>query len=514
MDNGFAQDSYTIEQKGVDWQPFEEYGFSSPWAPRLRRASIATNYLLSTLITVIVAIIFASLSEQCQHWCLIPLILCGVLACADIVAWFRKEIDIFDPKSFIAAFLYLNCFLAPLLHLRYNIYGQTLYIDDWPAWFGYMACFNAAGIILLKLGQRIAFKRSRPAKSFRSIESGRFLGIAVVLLAISLAANAVIRIFFGGLVREVGQMQWTAAAEAYAYHLSWIMMLADPAGLLMVMIIVYWIYSRNPDKTRSMVVVGLILFLAALWQLYFFGFRGSRSAILVPIVMFTAIIHYRLRPVSIKFMILGICVAFIFVHLYDFYKKLGIRGFEAFYSKEARESMAYERRTTLLTTLTGDLARADLQAYMLYRLKTHGGEYQYTWGGTYAMAVLTFIPRAIWRNKPNPKPFAGALLLTGQKVHSTRVFGLAGEGMLNFGYYGIVPPFFVVGLMLGWFRKKIATMEPYDARFFLIPVLLMLFQGTIVGDMGLWVYGTLRLGMLPFVLVYFSSTRTAFADKD
>jgi hypothetical protein len=168
MDNGFAQDSYTIEQKGVDWQPFEEGGFSSPWAPRLWGGAIAANYLLSTLITVVVAIVFAFLSEQCQHWCLIPLILCGVLSGADIIAWLRKEIDVFDPKVFVAAFLYLNCFLAPILHLRYGIYGETFYTDDWPAWFGYMACFNAAGIILLTLAQHMAFKRFKPAKSFWS----------------------------------------------------------------------------------------------------------------------------------------------------------------------------------------------------------------------------------------------------------------------------------------------------------------------------------------------------------
>ena len=207
-------------------------------------------------------------------------------------------------------------------------------------------------------------------------------------------------------------------------------------------------------------------------------------------------------------------MVFIFVYLYGFYKKLGVRGFEAFYSKEVRESMAYERKYTLLNTLLGDLSKADIQAFMLYRLKEHGGEYQYTWGGTYAMAVLTFIPRAVWRNKPNPTPFAGGLLIKGYKVHATFVYGLAGEGMLNFGYYGIVPPFFVVGLMLGWFRKKIATMEPYDARFFLTPVLIILFLGTINGDAGLWVLSTLKNGLLPFILVYFGSIRTALAYED
>jgi hypothetical protein len=154
---------------------------------------------------------------------------------------------------------------------------------------------------------------------------------------------------------------------------------------------------------------------------------------------------------------------------------------------------------------------------MLYRLKKYGGEYQYAWGGTYAMAVLTFIPRVVWKSKPEIITYAGASLLYGYPkgtVRATKVYGLAGEAMLNFGYYGIAPPFFVLGLVLGWFRKKIATMGPHDARFFLVPILLMLFQGAITGNLGLWAFGTLKLGMLPFILIYFSSTKTAPVYED
>ena len=162
MAQEYEQSDYLTAAGSLNWQAFDEYGFTSPWAPRLWRASAGANFVLSAIITLTIAVIFVLLSEQCRHWCLIPLLVCGVLAGSDLVAWLRKEIDLFDPKFMVAGWLYLNCFLAPQLHLTYNIYGRNFYTPDWPAWFGYMACFNAVGIMLLKLGHNMFFKRSRP----------------------------------------------------------------------------------------------------------------------------------------------------------------------------------------------------------------------------------------------------------------------------------------------------------------------------------------------------------------
>jgi hypothetical protein len=507
MDEVIEQYDDFAEPRGLSWRPFNEYGFASPWAPCLWKASIRTNYLISAAIALVIDLIFAVASEPCQHWCLIPLALCGTLIGADFVAWARGEINVLDPKTVVAAMLYLNCFLAPLLHLTYNIYGKGAYTSDWPAYFGYMAWFNAAGIILLKLGHNIFFKIVRPVKSFWQIAPDRFIGIFIVVLVISLFASGIIRFFFGGLVR--GSL-FTAMEASY---LSTLVMLGDPAPLLMTMAIIFWILWKNPDKQQSLTTVVCILIFISVFQFLWVGLRGSRSGILWTVLIVSLIIHYRLRPLSIKFLIVCLCIMFVFAYLYDFYKKLGPKGWEAVWSSQAREELSRERGGVgPLETLLGDFAEADVQAVLLYNLGVLKDSFKPVHGQTYIMSALIFIPRVVWKNKPKSPKLRAATELQGASGYqqSSRVYGLPGEGMLNFGYYGILPPFFVFGALFGWFRKKLSTMEPTDSRFFVIPVLFMTFV-LATGDTDNWTFGLLRIGTLPFITVFFGSIRSKFA---
>jgi len=83
------------------------------------------------------------------------------------------------------------------------------------------------------------------------------------------------------------------------------------------------------------------------------------------------------------------------------------------------------------------------------------GSYQLAKGGTYAMSLLTFIPRGIWPTKPkNPKLEVGSAILGYSPLReSTRQYGLAGESMLNFNYYGIIPVFILYGLAVAGSEK-------------------------------------------------------------
>jgi hypothetical protein len=507
----YFDDSRLIVLEGLNWEPFDEQGFTSPWAPRLWRTSIGANYLFSTLIALIIAIGFALASDACRNWCLIPLILCGILSGSDIVAWLRKEIDTFDPKAIIGGILYLSCFIAPLLHLTYNIFGKEIYTNDWPTWFGYMACFNAAGIILFKLAHNVFFKVSRPAESLWQVAPDRFSGVLIPVLVISILASMVVKILFSGLVKEAGIL---AGAERYAAHLSWLLMLGDPGIMLVMMALIYWIYRSHPDRLSSLGTILLIIAVTLVFQFMLLGLRGSRSAILSTVIIIAAVAHYRLRPISIKFIVVGMCLTFIFVYFYGFYKRFGARGWEAIYSRQARESMSYEfgEGGEIVPVLLGNLARADLQAFMLYRLKEFKGTFQPVHGQTYMMSALTFIPRGIWKTKPSGvKARAGTEIqgYSGADI-SSRVYGLAGEAMLNFSYYGILPAFFVFGCFLGWFRKKIATMEPSDSRFFLIPILILYCMLAVNGDSDNWMFGLLKMGVLPFIVVFLGSIRSRF----
>ncbi len=506
--------------EGQHLQPSDDYGGTSPFAPRLWRAHPGINYVVSSLVTLIIALIFAITSEECQHWCIIPLGLCGVIAGVDIIAWARREIDLLDPKFVIAVFLYFNCFVSPLLHMKYYIYGRDFYTSDWAAYFGYLALYNALGIVLFKLAQNMFFKMSRPTKKVWKIVPDKFAFMLMPIFCISLTANMVIRFVFGGLQKEEGFQILSSTAQANAAHISWISMLSYPFPTLIMMAVVYWIYTKRPNQQRSVTMVISILVFITLFQFFWVGMRGGRGAFLNVIFIAVAMIHYRLRLFSVKFFILGMCLVFLYSYFYNFYKKLGARGLEAIYSTEARESIIYEQHGgfTLLTTTLGDFSRADVQARMLYHLDTYKDQYKFRYGGTYLNALLRVVPRGIWKNKPvQYKRKAGTEIvrqaLSGEKLTS-RVYGLSGEAILNFGPLGIVPAFIVFGCILGWFRKKISTMTPSDSRFFLVPLLLLVFNFAIINDLDNLTFALLRGGVLPFIIVFFSSTRSMFVSDD
>lgn len=494
-------------------QRYDGQEFSSPWAPKKYKAAPILNYSLAAIISIIVSGICAVSFPICRHWSLIPLTLCGSLAGADLIAWIRGEIDTFDLKVPVAGVLYLNCSLAPLLNMGYGIYSREVYTRDWPLFFGYMACFNLAGIFSLKLAEIMSFRLIKPVKSIWSIDSSKMTMILLPVLGISLLASLVVRIFFGGLIKQFGSLVGVSSgAVEYLGHASWLIMLGDPAPTLIMMAIIHFVSRGLRNSRPSVFLVWFVLIAMAAFQFFWVGLRGSRSAIMWGVIAVTAMIHFRWRPFRIRTILLGMFVIFIFIHLYDYRKKLGPRGWAAFYSAKAREELSYEKGGTLLNTLLGDLAKADIQAFLLYGLMENVPDYKYLYGRTYVMSALTFVPRGIWKNKPkSPKLVAGTQLQGySSTVTSSRVYGLAGEAMLNFGYYAIVPAFFIYGWVLGWIRKKIASMDPFDSRFFLVPLLLVVCQISITGDTDNWVFGVVKMGVLPFIVVFFGSVRQKF----
>lgn len=501
------------EPAGIYWRPFNEYGFTSPWAPHLWKAAVGTNYAISSLIALAFVAYFSVVSEECRHWFVLPLMLCGILAGSDLVAWLRKEVDALDFKVLVGFGMYLVCFLAPFLHYLFGIQAEDLQTSDNRAYFGYMACFNIAGIIFFKLAQNTSFKMSRPVKVFWQMNPNRFIGVLIPTLCLSITATLVIRFVFGGLAKHGGEAFGGASAEATG-HLSWIMMLGDPLAVLFVMTMIFWISQRDTSRQRGLLLAMFLVVLATGFQFLLVGARGSRSALVNAVIIIGAVIHFRLRRFSAALLIAGGISLVLFVYLLGFYKHLGARGWQAFYSGEARKSMSYELGGLGSSPIVLFLSKtkSDVQAYELYRLVEFKGSYQPVLGQTYLMSVLTFIPRGIWKTKPfQVKARAGTALqgIPGSK-RSSRVYGLAGEAMLNFSYWGIVPAFFVFGLIVGWIRKKIATMEPLDSRFFLVSILVYTFSLAMIGDSGNSVFGLLKMGTLPFMVIFLGSIRARF----
>lgn len=474
------------------------------------------DYLISCALAFFVIVYFFFTSPDCRYWGLLPLWICGTLAGSDIVSWFRNRLEIFDPKALAAAFLYLTTFIAPLLHLSADLYGFDLYLLNWPGAFARMAVLNCLGLGVYKWAQRKTYTHTAPLKSYWCIDSGRFILWAVPTLSVSLAAALVIRFFFGGLIKVGGESQISIEAVGYTAYLSVLRMLGDPFVLLL---ITFWIVLLSQKKSVSghrtgWITIGSILFLVSILQFLMVGLRGSRSVILATVLPVAIMIHFALRQYTRKWVIFGMVIVVVFLYLYGFRKKVGLAGLEAFYNPQVRKSLSAELGGySIVSTILGDLSRADLQALMLANLTEYKKEIQYkpVWGSTYTMAFLTFVPRAIWKNKPmGLKKDAGTDiqgLLRGDDK-STRQYGLAGEAMLNFGYWGILPAFGMYGIGMGYFRKKLSTFSASDSRIFFVPLIILMLQNMVIQDSDNWMFALLRDGFLLYILIRFTSAKS------
>jgi hypothetical protein len=159
--------------------------------------------------------------------------------------------------------------------------------------------------------------------------------------------------------------------------------------------------------------------------------------------------------------------------------------------------------------LLGDLARADSNAYILHNLVKDPGEYGYRWGLTYAGAFIILVPRNFWPDRPEFKVEAGTEAQLGKAGpwRSSRVYGLSGEALLNFGPAGVVPMFAIYGGFLGCYRRKLVSWQSQDSRIFLAPFFTTLMAMALVSDSDNLVFGAVTQGALVFAAIFTASTR-------
>lgn len=471
------------------------------------------DYILAGAAVLLTVALCMAFSDPCRHWFVAPVALCGILTGADVVAWLRRRLDTFDPLAIVGLLWFHGTFVAPLLHVSLEAHSD--YFDsqvyDWPKWFGCMALLTGAGLILYKLAQRRCFLRSRPARTLWALDDRRFYFALVGAIGISAIAAATILVRFRGLSPDAVML---SAQRDRMIHLSWLMMLGDPLPLLVIVALFHAMAS--PTRRRSAVVVGLVLTALLLAQFSLVGFRGSRTAVIYILFLGAALCHYRVRRIPLTWVLIALTALGTAGYYYAFYKRFGSAGLEAITRPEYREMLSQRAGITPVGVLLGDLSRAEIQTFLLFRLMERGYDYHLRLGRTYALAVLTIVPRAVWPAKPSElhgKVAAGTDLQYGQGTYrpgtqgSARVYGLGGEALLNFGLPGVPIAYLLYGAVLGWYRKKLLTFRRQDARYVIVPVLTLVAFTAAFGDADNTVFLALKNGLLLTAVVVFSSTR-------
>lgn len=466
------------------------------------------NYAVSTVLCLLMATLFVTLGPGARHWFIVPTTLAGILAGSDVIVWLRRRCDAFDPKALAGLVLFQTAFLAPMVHMALEAHDpQFASIGDWGRWFGILGLFHILGICCYKAAQAYTFRYVRPAQTCWMIDPGRFTPLILGAIGISGIFAAIVLARFGGLAKEA-----EGVSIGVLPQLSWILMFSDPFPFLVMMGVTAFL-ARNPrPRTLAFVLTLLAAFLVA--QFLLLGLRGSRSSIIFGLFMATLIVHYRLRRIPVPIVLVALGFIFVGGYFYKFYKRAGTVGAQtALAGQEERERLERATGINPLGVLLGDLARANVQAFALFRIFEFPERYELRWGRTYLSAATVIIPRAIWKDKPLVRGaaltdlFYGEGTYAGGTIRSSRILGLLGEAILNFGALGIPVMFIAYGLFTGWYRKKLLSFASIDGRFFIIPMITLAVTITPFSDSDLIAFGFLKNGAVPILVVLLSTTR-------
>lgn len=487
-----------------------------PYASRVSRpagtsgAAMPTSVFLAGLFCVVVVGVFLLASPRCQHWFVLPVALGGFLMAVDAIDWIRGRLDVFDPVGIIGLLGVHFFFLAPLLQVYWG--AEMTHVKpppDWRPWLGWMAVLNVLGLLAYRLIRgKAARVRSRHRVRHWRLDRRKFGPIVASGLLISGVLQLVVYQQHGGLMGYIAAFE---AREGFTGQ-GWIFMVSESFPILALM--VFAVYARDRPRARSWMVLGLALLLFLCLKLLFGGLRGSRSNTVWGLFWAVGILHLWVRPVPKKVISLGVIFLIAFMYFYSFYKAAGREALKAFESSEARTELEQETHRGPERLLIGDLSRCDVQAYLLYRLSSPQSDYQLGWGRTYLGAAAILIPRQWWPDRPPGKVKEGTEALWGEGTYdppyrvASRVYGLAGEAMLNFGPFLVPFAFLLLGGLVRFIRRVVARLGPGDSRWLLVPLLVNLCFVVLASDSDNVLFFLIKNGVVPILIITLSSTKT------
>jgi len=491
---------------------------SPGWSPETEDPTtgkrVLSSEVVSLLVTSVVTFVFVMASSNALHWFVVPVYVSGVIIGVDAVDWMRGRTDVFDPVGIAGAFGYHFFFLAPLLHVRWDVWMKYVVPPpDWRPWLGRFAVINVFGLVIYRLVRRPGRQRAPRRRTVWQLNPRTFLVCAAIAMAVTAGLQMLVFLQLGGVS---GYVREYAQSPTSFKGFGWIFLISETFPILAVT--VYAVLARNKKWATSPVMLAVLLLGFFVLKLLFGGLRGNRSNTLFDVIWAVGIIHLWLRPVDRKLVAVGVAFMVLFAFFYGFYKERDLVSQHLVLDPGARAAVADQRGRSFDGLLLGDLGRTDVQAFILYRLSAFPDEYRFGYGRTYVGDVLSLVPSAIWPGRPAAKTREGTLAQYGPGggpggVESSRQYGLAGEALLNFGPFAAPLAFIVMGLIVRRVRREFHSLMPDDSRLLLFPLLVALGPIVMAEDLDNVAFYLLQHAMVPFVVVALGSTRRSLVSS-
>ena len=489
-----------------------------------RQAAYKHIFFISFFISILIVAEFLPRSDQFFDWFVIPVTLSGILIGIDAVDWFRGRLNIFDRVGILGLLGFHFFFLAPLLHVRWDYWLEPWFTppSDWRPWLGYMAILNFFGICMYRLSRSPGIlnkKKQLNQKKIWIIDQKRF----PIFLSIALLISAVLQVFtcqkFGGVIIYINAATSTDTESDKFQGMGILFIVSESFPILA--LIGFAIYAQKYKRLRSLPVLIGVLMIFFVLQMFFGGLRGSRANTIWAFLWALGIIHFWLRQVSKKEIAVGLVFLVFFMYFYGFFKDRGVEGLQNAV-QENSSGAEQESGRTWKGLLLADLGRSEVQAFVLYRIVRHNSDYEYAWGRTYFAATTLMIASAILPNKPNNKSMEGTEVMSGKGSYnpkepgrcvSSKVYGLAGETMLNFDPLPVPFTFIILGIIVGRVKRYIVTWDSSDIRLLLLPMMVNFCFMVLISDLDNDIFFLFKKGF-PGLVLGISSKRKVIDCKD
>lgn len=443
-----------------------------------RVAEETAEWLVAATAFVAISILAALVYSDLRHWFLVPTTAAGVLAAKDGVRCLLRRADIFSPRS-LASFGGIHFFyLVPVLHVVLDYWPLYLTpLSDWRENLGTLALLNLIGLLAYRTVLLVPTRRPAPKVQ---LDEQRFGTYSTVAISLSLLAWLAVVAQFGGPIAY-----WSSLANSTADLTGFgaVLLVAESWPLIFGVAVillrrVHW--RAHPGQLILLMgIIAVLIFATG-------GLRGSRANTVWPLLILLTLIHLVVRPIKRRTVALLAVAGLTFAWAYGFYKTAGSDVLGLLDGSESLEELTERTDRDWEGLILNDLGRAGMQAILIDRLETADPPLAY--GETYLGDVLLFLPQRLHDGQVSSKVAVGTTWLYGEGAYqsagiaSTRIYGLAGEALLNFGYAGPPLAFAVYGALVRFFdsyylqalRARSLAAAPIAAALSPLAVLLLI----------------------------------------
>ena len=196
--------------------------------------------------------------------------------------------------------------------------------------------------------------------------------------------------------------------------------------------------------------------------------------------------------------------------MYKFYKQGGTEAVNA-YTRGTLDVTEDKFNFGVWDMLLTDFARGDIQPYLIYRYDNV--KYEPKMGGTYIGGLLHLFPGfMVDKESLVTKKTAATELLYGYNgqamgFYTTRIFGLLGEYILNFGYYTAFLIYLPLAFFIARLDRWVYSLTPNDVRNFIVPLWILFVVFLFSADLDNTIFFFMKRMLLVIVMLLLVSNK-------